>query len=96
MNRPESLKGFLTNLFMVYNVLGRLLWCDGLHGAEVVIRHRGSPGDVKTIRGETIKEIKRGFFIHSSSPGEETVIPLHRIQEVRNHGETIWKRPGKA
>ena len=81
---------------MVYRVLGKLLWKGGIKEAEVVILHRGAPDDRKTIPGRRIKEIKKGFLVYLNQQGEETVIPYHRVLEVRKDGKAIWKKHGKA
>jgi uncharacterized protein (UPF0248 family) len=81
---------------MVYRVMGKLLWKDGLPGAEITILHRGAPGDKKMVRGEDVLEVKPGHFTYRNSLGEDTVIPNHRILEVRKHGKRLWKRTGEA
>jgi uncharacterized protein (UPF0248 family) len=75
---------------MVFEVLNRLKWKDGLEGVEIIILHRGAPGNRKVIRGEELTEIKRSYLVYGI-----TEIPLHRIREVRKDGRTIWKREGK-
>lgn len=97
--------------FMVFEVLNRLEWKDGLEGVEIIILHRGAPGNRKVIRGEELTEIKRSYLVygidipkgcqevagrfHGATQISETEIPLHRIREVRKDGKTIWKRKGK-
>ena len=78
---------------MVYRVLGRLRWKGRLREAEVVILHRGAPGDRKSIPGEKIVEVKKGYFIYVNTLGRETVIPYHRVLEVRRDGKRIWEKP---
>ena len=80
---------------MVYRVLGRLLWRGGLERAEVVILHRGAPGDRKVIPGRQVTSVKRGYLLYRNDSGEEIIIPLHRVLEVRLNGETLWKRKEK-
>jgi uncharacterized protein (UPF0248 family) len=75
---------------MVYRVLSRLKWVGGLEDCEVVIVHRGAPGNRKTISGKKITEVKRSYFYHRN--GRDTCIPLHRILEVRVRGKVIWSR----
>ncbi len=77
-------------LFMVFEVLNRLKWKDGLGGVEIIILHRGAPGNRKVIMGNEVTEIKRSYLVYGI-----TEIPLHRIREVRKDGRTIWKREGK-
>ncbi len=95
---------------MVYRVLGRLLWKGGLERAEIVILHRGSPGDRKTIPGSRITGVKKSYLVYrngnytraSSARGygrgadRQVTIPLHRVLEVRLDGRQVWKRAGKA
>jgi uncharacterized protein (UPF0248 family) len=80
---------------MVYRVLGKLLWKGGLRRSEITILHRGAPGDRKVIPGSSVKEVKKGYLIITGPGEEETVIPLHRVMEVRTDGKQIWKRAGK-
>jgi len=77
-------------LFMVFEVLNRLKWKDGLGGVEIIILHRGAPGNRKVIMENEVTEIKRSYLVYGI-----TEIPLHRIREVRKDGRTIWKREGK-
>lgn len=81
---------------MVYRVLGKLLWKGGLERAEIAIVHRGAPGDVKVIEGSRVDEVKSGYLTYTNRFGEDTVIPLHRVLEVRLDGKQLWKRARKA
>jgi uncharacterized protein (UPF0248 family) len=80
---------------MVDRVLGRLLWKGMMDRAEVIILHRGAPGDRKAVKGSQIREVKKSFLVTDSAEGE-AVIPLHRVMEVRLDGKPVWKRAGKA
>ena len=75
---------------MVFQVLNRLKWTGRLGYAEVTFVHRGAPGDIKTISGKNITEVRKGYMVYSNL--EETVIPLHRIVEVRVSGEVVWRK----
>jgi len=77
---------------MVFEVLNRLKWKGGLEKCEIVIRHRGVPGDVMVVAGSSLTEIKRDHFMYMNDRSEETFIPLHRILEVRLEGKVLWKR----
>jgi len=77
---------------MVYRILGKLKWGNMLGRADVVIVHRGGPGDRKTIPGREITEVSKGRFVYVNILGEETSIPFHRVLEVRLDGKQIWKR----
>jgi uncharacterized protein (UPF0248 family) len=78
------------NINMVFQVLNRLKWAGKLSQAELVIVHRGAPGDRKTIPGSQIEEVKKSYFSVGSK-----VIPNHRILEVRVKGRIVWKRMDK-
>jgi uncharacterized protein (UPF0248 family) len=81
---------------MVYRTLSRLKWIGGLGGCEIVIVHRGAPGNRKTIPGKKVTEVKKSYFYYKSGKGgKETCIPLHRILEVRVEGKAVWKRSEK-
>jgi uncharacterized protein (UPF0248 family) len=75
---------------MVFQILNRLKWSGGLDSAQVDIIHRGAPGNIKTISGKSITEVRKGYVVYTNR--EETVIPLHRIVEVRVSGEVLWRR----
>jgi uncharacterized protein (UPF0248 family) len=79
---------------MSFEVLNRLRWKGGIERAEIVILHRGAPGDRKTIRGSQITGLDRHYFYYSES-GRETTIPLHRIREMWLEGKPVWKREEK-
>ena len=80
---------------MVFEVLNKLKWKGGFEKAEIIIRHRGAPGNVLLISGNSVTEIKRHHFMYMNERGEETFIPLHRILEVRLKGKVLWKRKVK-
>ena len=95
---------------MVYRILGRLLWKGGLERADIVILHRGSPGDRKVIPGSRITEVKKSYLVYrddnytrvfsartyGKGADRQVTIPLHRVLEVRLDGRQVWKRAGKA
>ena len=80
---------------MVFQALNRLKWKGGLQKCEIIILHRGAPGDRKTIHGSQVTGLDRHYFYYSGG-GRETTIPLHRIQEVRLEGKSLWKRKPKG
>ncbi len=76
--------------------MNKLKWSPGFdfEKYELVIIHRGAPGDVKVIKCRDIIDLGRGFF-EVSLEGEATLIPYHRIIEIREiGGEVIWKKRG--
>jgi uncharacterized protein (UPF0248 family) len=80
-------------MVMAFEVLNRLKWKGGLERCEILIIHRGAPGDRKTIRGSQVTGLDRHYFWYKN--GRETTIPLHRIREVRLDEKLIWKRKEK-
>lgn len=74
------------------DILNRLKWEEGqsLDHAEIIILHRGAPGDRRTISGKEILSIGQLFFETS-----ETSIPFHRILEIIYRGEKIFKKEPK-
>jgi uncharacterized protein (UPF0248 family) len=69
------------------NILNRLRWDERENPEDYVItyRHRGAPGDAKQINASKIRTLGKSYFtIQEDSPGEESLIPFHRILEIRN------------
>jgi hypothetical protein len=76
---------------MAFEALNRLKWTGRLGKAEIVFVHRGAPGDVKTVSGASITQLKRSHFYYKDN-GRETHIPNHRIVEVRLEGKVLWQK----
>jgi uncharacterized protein (UPF0248 family) len=74
------------------DILGKLKWTGKLKGCEIIILHRGAPNDRKAIPAERITEIKRSYFCYMDERSRETVIPMHRVLEIRTHGKAVWQR----
>jgi len=77
------------------NILNRLRWDNRENSGDYLItyRHRGAPGDVKQIRASSIKSLGKSYFtIQLELDEEETVIPFHRVLEIRNtpKNSIIW------
>jgi uncharacterized protein (UPF0248 family) len=69
------------------NILNRLRWQVAENADDYLItyRHRGAPGDIKQIRASHIKTIGKSYFTFQGSLSEEeTLIPFHRVLEIRN------------
>ena len=77
------------------NVLNRLRW-DATEKPEnyvITYRHRGAPGDAKNIRASSIKKLGKSYFtIQEVAGADESIIPFHRILEIRNTTDDsiIW------
>jgi uncharacterized protein (UPF0248 family) len=68
------------------NLLNRLRW-DKDENAEnylITYRHRGAPGDVKQVKASEIKSLGKSYFTLQEGLEDETLIPFHRILEIRN------------
>ncbi len=81
----------------IRDLLNREKWASdaGLGGLEVVILHRGAPGDLKVIKGESIADVApRAMIVREE--GEETVIPYHRVRIIRRGDTVIWRRVPKG
>jgi len=81
------------------NILNRLRWDDREKPEQYVItyRHRGAPDDVMRISASKVARLGKSYFTileGSSDESEETIIPFHRILEIRNvaDGRIIWKK----
>ena len=79
----------------VRNILNRLRW-DAEEDPEdylITYRHRGAPGNMKQIRASRIKRLGKSYFtLQDEGQPEETLIPFHRILEIRNSRKdsTVW------
>jgi hypothetical protein len=74
-------------------ILNELKWKEGMDINECTIEyiHRGLPGNTKTIPGEYVKEIGHSFF----TLFPDTMIPYHRILQIKYKGKTIYTKAEK-
>lgn len=69
--------------------LNELKWHRGtLDEATIWYVHRGAPGDLASVQGSAVLELRRSFF---DLPGG-TSIPYHRVQRVELQGKVVWER----
>jgi uncharacterized protein (UPF0248 family) len=77
------------------NILNKLRWDTSEKADDYLItyRHRGVPGDSKSVRASAILRLGKSYFTLSSGQEEEVTIPFHRILEIRNitSGTAIWR-----
>ena len=75
---------------MARNIINMILWHPGMEINEVKITyiHRGVPGNLKQINGNSIERIERGFLILR----EGTQIPYHRIVKIENKNKILYKK----
>lgn len=76
------------------NILNRLRWDSSENPEEYLItyRHRGAPDDVKRINASKIRTLGKSYFTIQENGSEESVIPFHRILEIRNTADDsiVW------
>jgi len=72
----------------ISEILSAMLWKPGEkpEDYEIVFESRGTETGLDSVRGNEIVEVKSDRLI---LPGD-TVIPLHRIVEIRVRGKPIW------
>ncbi len=75
---------------MASNTINMILWHPDMRITETKITyiHRGVPGNLKTINGDSIARLERGFLILK----EGTQIPFHRIIKISNNNKILWKK----
>jgi uncharacterized protein len=75
---------------MARNTINMILWHPDMKNTEIKITyiHRGVPGNLKTITGNSIKKLERGFLVLN----EGKQIPLHRIVKITNNNKILWKK----
>ena len=82
------------------NVLNKLRWDERERADEYLItyRHRGAPNDMRQVRASNIRKLGKSFFtLADESDSEESIIPFHRVLEIRNlHEDLIIWRSRKA
>jgi len=81
------------------NVLNKLRWDQRELADEYLItyRHRGAPNDIRQVRASNIRKLGNSFFtLADESDSEETIIPFHRVLEIRNLQDVVIWRSRKA
>jgi len=77
------------------NVFNKIFWDKRENPSDysVTFIHRGAPGDIKGISASLIERVGASWFTYSSGEGEPTVIPFHRIVEIKNvkSKEVLWR-----
>ncbi len=76
---------------MAKRFLNELRWHPekSLCGVDIVYIHRGAPGNVKTVSATDVVFEKSFFMIENH---KETMIPYHRIKEIKRGSEVLWKK----
>jgi uncharacterized protein len=75
---------------MAKNVIDMILWHPKMEikKCKITYVHRGAPGNLKTIAGEQISKLERGFLILN----DNTQIPCHRLVKIECNGKIIWNK----
>jgi uncharacterized protein (UPF0248 family) len=70
-------------------VLNKLRWTKGesIQEATIVYVHRGAPGDIASVKGSEITQLRTGFF-----ETRDSTIPYHRILKIEYRGKTIFDK----
>jgi len=74
----------------IYEEIARLVYGGEEEGAEIVIRERGGPTGLRSIPLSEVVELRRTHLVLRDG----TVIPLHRVVEIRAPGRR-WSRVGE-
>jgi hypothetical protein len=75
------------------DILNELKWKEGMDINECSIEyiHRGVPGNTKTVSGEDVIDIGHSFF----TLFPDTMIPYHRILQIKYKGKTIYVKAAR-
>lgn len=84
---------------IIRDLLNKIKWDtkENMEHYTVTFIHRGIRGNKKTIRYAWIDQITKSIFVYTSLKSIETVIPFHRILEIRNTttNETLYEKKGR-
>ena len=72
----------------VYNILNKLKWTGKLKEARICIVHRGALNNKKIIKGEEVREVKKGYFTY----GNNIYIPNHRVIYISLGDNILWSK----
>lgn len=80
----------------IRNILNKLKWDpkENIEHYELSFVHRGVPRDVKIIPCDIITGVEASWFIYKNQVNGETLIPFHRVIEIKNimTGQIVWKK----
>lgn len=71
---------------LVREILNRIIWDPKEDPNEYTVTyiHRGVEGNTKVITVNLIREVAKGSFKYIDPEGHDTLIPFHRIVEIKN------------
>lgn len=75
---------------MARNIINMILWHPDMDikDTKITYVHRGAPGNLKTIDGNSIDKMERGFVLMK----EGTQIPFHRIVKIEINNKILWQK----
>jgi RNA 3'-terminal phosphate cyclase (ATP) len=76
-------------------LLNRARWRDGaLHALELVVVHRGAPGDRRVVSGARVTDVGAGgvTIAPERDDEDETFLPYHRFLAVRGAEGALWDK----
>jgi len=76
-------------------LLNRARWRDGaLHALELVVVHRGAPGDRRVVSGARVTDVGAGgvTIAPERDDEDETFLPYHRFLAVRGADGALWDK----
>ena len=76
----------------IHDMVNRVVWSQDKNLYSIVVIDRLAPDGKRVISGECIKKISRGFIIVSCQGFEDSMIPLHRVIEIRKNNTILWSR----
>lgn len=83
----------------VREILNKMFWNSRQRREdyEIIFIHRGAYTNQRIIPCKLIKQVQTSWFTYTDERGDETIIPFHRILEIRNvkTGEPIWRKGQK-
>ena len=88
MNEPSREVG-ATGKDTIKSAVKRYVY-EGCRDCVVVVMDRASPTGLREIPLSMVKVLGNYLVIG------ETVIPMHRVVEIRKGGKTVWRRKGSV
>lgn len=75
---------------MARNIINMILWHPEMeiNDTKITYIHRGAPGNLKTINGNSIDGMEGGFVLLK----EGTLIPFHRIVKIEINNKILWQK----
>ena len=80
------------NKSTIRDMVNRIIWSNDKDLYSIVVIDRLAPGGKSVISGKCIKKVSRGFIIVSCHGFENSMIPLHRVVEIRKDSTILWSR----